>query len=59
MIDPKKHSYHVGVLGGEQEFNDMIDAYHKLAPWLSDKDIEEILDEEAEKAIPPSFWYLN
>lgn len=59
MIDPKKHKYHVEILGSEEEFNFMIETYHKVAYWLSDEEIEKILDEEAKKKIGPSFWYLN
>lgn len=59
MIDYKKHKYHADGLGGEQGFNEYIDAFHKLAPWLSDEEIEAILYEEEEKEIPPMLWYLN
>ena len=59
MIDPKKHSYHVEILGSEKEFDDMVSAIRAKAPWLSDKEIEDILDEEAKKKIGPSFWYAN
>ena len=59
MIDPNNHAYHVEILGSVEEFNAMIESYHTLAPWLSDEEIEVILNEEAEKTIGPSFWYLN
>lgn len=59
MIDPEKHKYHVDILGNIEEFNNMIDDYHMRAPWLSDEEIEDILNEEAEKKIGPSFWYNN
>ncbi len=59
MIDPKNHTYHVEILGSEKEFNEMIDAIHAKAVWLSDEEIEEILNEEAERKIGPSFWYAQ
>ena len=57
MIDPKNHTYHVEILGSEEKFNEMIEAIRAKAVWLSDEEIEEILDEETEKNIGPSFWY--
>lgn len=57
MIDPNKHSYHVEILGSIEEFNKMIEDIRAKAVWLSDEEIEAILDEEAEKKIRPSFWY--
>lgn len=37
MIDYKRHIYHADILGGKKEFNEYIDAIHKLAPWLNKK----------------------
>lgn len=59
MIDPQKHKYHLDILGCEEEFNQLIDYFHEIAPWLSDEEIEAILDDEVGQKISPAFWYLN
>ena len=59
MIKAKNHKWHVEAIGGIEEFEFMIETYHKVAPWLSDEEIEEILDEEERVSLSPAFWYLS